>query len=116
MYALSNITCCKLRQETRIQVLRGRRWIRSLIIIIGFIASILVAAEYAPEDGRAVWMGTMFISSLIAAAFIKTKRPYMLYTIQLGSASGDQDVLASTDWDVIKSIHQSINDAIISRG
>ena len=102
-FAMSNVTSVAVGTETPSLT-------PSLVLVaIGVVAGICVATQ---DQVVGIILGALFLISGIAVGF--ASKP--THIVKLGSASGEQKALTSTDRAYIEKVVAALNQAIVDRG
>lgn len=81
----------------------------AVLILIGVIVGLMSIGN----DG---WLGYVIAMVLIGAGVGLYKMASTMYTVRVGSASGEQNAYTTSNQDQIRKIVEAINTAIIKRG
>jgi hypothetical protein len=103
-YAMSNVTSVNLSKKTESNA--------PVFLILGGILIGIIGLTNVRD-----YMGCLILAVLLVGGGIlasKTAKP--TYMVQIGSSSGESNILESQDADHIKRIVASMNDAIVRRG
>jgi hypothetical protein len=103
-YAMSNVTSVNLSKKSDSNA--------PLFLILGGILLGMIGLTNVRDYIGCLILAVLLVGGGILAS--KTAKP--TYTVQIGSASGESNILESQDVDHIKRIVDAMNDAIVRRG
>jgi hypothetical protein len=105
---VANITSVSAHEKKPSTILPG------LLIVVGLFA--ILGAAVAALTGSRAWSGVLIGVVMFAAGYAIGQAGKSIYSVRIGSASGEPDALASTDKEHISNIVSAMNDAIVERG
>jgi hypothetical protein len=107
-YAMANITSVAVGAKEK------SRWWIVLISLGVFLGLFLVAQSFV---NWSILLPVVGLPALGLGIFLAVSLPRKyIYTVRIGSASGETDALASTNKEHIEKIVKAMNQAIIERG
>lgn len=109
-YAMSNITSVEMGRKDPSGCGPG------ILILVGILMAVgggVGISEKAWGSGL-VWLALGVLA--IVGGYLTSKRAKPTYTVKVGSASGESNILGSADMDRIQRIVSAINEAIVKRG
>jgi hypothetical protein len=109
-YAMSNITSVEMGRKDPSGCGPG------VLILVGIVMAVgggVGISENSVGSG-AVWL--VFGALAIFGGVMASKRAKPTYTVKIGSASGESNIMESRDQPTIQQIVNAINEAIVKRG
>lgn len=107
-YAMANVSSCKTRYSAMKDDMKSFLRTAAIVVSIGAGIAIGVASIFV--------VGVILAVIGVVAAFIFIKPNYKLYSLYLGTNSGEIEAVSSRDPDFIIQIERAVNDAIVARG
>lgn len=116
LHTMNNVASTKVR-STHLDDAK-KKFMRSLgvvgSLILGFLLAVLLWAGPGLLAGLGVGLIVWVAGTVAAYRYIKPG--YTLYTLDVGTTSGEQTVLVSRDLGLVRRVERAIADAIVFRG